>query len=418
MTGPLAGVRVVDVTQSAAGPYCTMILGDLGADVVKVEKPHGGDDARGWAPPYWGTEGCTFLALNRNKRSLPVDLACDAGKSVFTALVRGADVLVQNLRAGALDRLGFGYAAVTDQNPRLVYCSITAYGGMGPKGDRPGYDPLMQAYGGLMSLTGEAAPLGGPARPPVRVGTSINDMGTGLWAVVAILTALMERERTGRGQLVETSLLETAVSWIPYQIMAYLGSATVPRPQGSGTAMNAPYEAFPTADGHLMVAAGNDALWEKLCTAIGAVDLLADPRFRGNPARVRHRQELAALLARTFRTQRTAHWERVLDDAGVPSSPIRTVDQVVHDEQVEELELVRPVDHPRIDGYREVALPVRWNGVRTATRRVPPALGADTREVLTSLGRTSAEIDALIAAGVVAAEEGRTGCCQPRTTRS
>ncbi|MGH3386587.1 MAG: CaiB/BaiF CoA transferase family protein [Nocardioidaceae bacterium] len=402
MTSALEGQRVVDITQSAAGPFCTMILGDLGADVVKVEKPEGGDDARSWAPPYWGPHGCTFLAMNRNKRSLAVDLKTAAGQAVVRDLLADADILVQNLRADSLDKLGFGYDAVRALNPRIVYCSMSAFGGRGPMSGQPGYDPLMQAYGGLMSITGEPATEGRPSPPPVRVGTSINDMGMGMWGAIGIMAALMERERTGLGQHVETSLLETAVGWIPYQIMAFLGSGTVPVRHGSGTSMNAPYEAFPTTDGHVMVAAGNNSLWTKLCHAVELPELLDDPRFTDNPDRVTHRAELAGLLSQRFRTETAEHWVALLTTAGVPSSPIRTIDQVVQDPQVDVLRLLRPVEHPDIDAYRDIGLPIQWDGVRAQTRQVPPALGADSREILAALGRTSEEIQQLVADNVIA----------------
>jgi crotonobetainyl-CoA:carnitine CoA-transferase CaiB-like acyl-CoA transferase len=308
---------------------------------------------------------------------------------------------VHNLRSGALDKLGFGYDAVHARNPALVYCSMTAFGGSGPLASRPGYDPLMQAYAGLMSITGERSAPGQPPRPPIRVGTSINDMGMGMWGAIGVLTALMNKSHTGVGQLVETSLLETAVSWIPYQIMAYLGSGDLPRRQGSGTSMNAPYEAFETADGHLLVAAGNNSLWRKLCHAIGRPDLLTDPRYTDNPDRVRNRDDLAADLTETLRTDSATHWATVLQDAGVPCSPIRTLDEVVADPQVEHLRLLRPVAHPQIEDYRDIALPLQVDGQRVETRRVPPDLGSDTWEILETLGHSTEEVAKLLDEQVV-----------------
>src|SRR3990172_955414 len=240
MDAPLAGLLVADLTQNVAGPYCTQILGDMGAQVVKVERPERGDDARAWAPPYWGEESAAFMAVNRNKRSLAVDMKAPEGRAILEKLIGRADVLVQSLRAGVIEELGLDWERARQINPRLVYCSVTAFGTEGPFRDRPGYDPLMQAYGGLMSINGH------PGQPPARVPVSIVDMGTGMWAATAILAALRERDRTGRGVHVTTALFDTALAWIAFPMTNYLASGEVPEPQGSGTPMIAPYEAFPT----------------------------------------------------------------------------------------------------------------------------------------------------------------------------
>ena len=373
-----------------------MLLGDLGAEVVKVERPGGGDDTRSWGPPFWGEESTTFLALNRNKRSVALDLKHGEGQNILWDLVRQADVLVQNLRSKTLDKMGFGYDAVKAENPGLVYCSMTAYGNAGPMQRFPGYDPLMQAFGGLMSVTGE------PDGSPVRVGTSIMDMGMGMWAVIGILGALRNRERTGEGQLVEMSLYETALSWIPYQIMSYLGTGEVPRRHGSGTAMLAPYEAYPTRDGYILVAVGNNSSWGKLCSALGLDELLEDLRFKDNPSRARNREALFQALAAALAVDTTEAWTKKLWEAGVPCSPIRTIDQVVAEPQTEAVGILRPTTHPRIDGYSEVGIPVSWNGMRPETVRVPPELGQDTREILREIGKSPEEIDRLVTEGAIA----------------
>lgn len=396
MKKPLDGVTVLDVTQSVAGPYCTMLLGDLGADVIKIERPEIGDDTRSWGPPYWNEESTTFLSLNRNKRSIALDMKHDEGQQIMWDLMRRADVLVQNLRTGTLERLGFGYEAVRAENPRIIYCSMTAYGNAGPMRDFPGYDPLMQAFGGLMSVTGE------PDGAPVRVGTSIMDMGMGMWGVIGILGALQNRERMGEGQLVEMSLYETALSWVPYQIMSFLGTGEVPKRHGSGTAMLAPYEAYPTRDGHILIAAANNSLWSKLCHVLGMKELPEDPRFRDNPDRVRNREALFEILVEQMRRDTTEAWTKRLWDAGVPCSPIRTIDQVVTEPQTEAVDILRSTTHPRIDGYREVGIPVSWSGTRPETVRVPPELGQDTQEILRETGRSPEEIDGLLAEGAVA----------------
>ncbi|HEU5320015.1 MAG TPA: CoA transferase, partial [Methylomirabilota bacterium] len=246
MALPLEGIVVADLTQNVAGPFCTQILGDMGAEVVKVERPGRGDDARAWAPPWWGQESASFMAFNRNKKSLALDLKREGGVEILRRLVGRADVFVQSLRAGAVAELGLDFAAAAALNPRLVYCSITAFGTEGPLRDLPGYDPLMQAYGGLMSVNGH------PGEEPARVGTSIVDMGTGMWAALGIVAALRQRDATGRGVEVTTALFETALMWVSYHAMGYFASGDVPQPQGSGTGMIAPYQAFPTADGYVM----------------------------------------------------------------------------------------------------------------------------------------------------------------------
>ena len=395
MSGPLKGIKVLDLTQSVAGPYCTMLLGDFGAEVTKVERIDGGDDTRSWGPPFWGEEGATFLALNRNKRSIALDIKQEEGQKLLWDLARQSDVVVRNLRSTTLEKMGLDYESLRRDNTRLIYCSITAYGTTGPMHQFPGYDPLMQAFGGLMSITGE------PDGAPVRVGTSIMDMGTGMWATIGIIGALFERERTGEGQLVETSLYETAVSWIPYQIIGYLATGEVPKRHGSGTAVLAPYEAYPTRDGHLLVGAGNNNLWERMCHAIALEELVDDPRFRNNPDRVENREALFEVLASRFREDTTEAWDERLREAGVPCSPIRTIDEVVAEPQTKALGLVRRVEHERIPDYADVGVGVSWDGERPDTRSVPPRLGEDTRAVLSDAGRSDDQIEELIAQGVV-----------------
>jgi crotonobetainyl-CoA:carnitine CoA-transferase CaiB-like acyl-CoA transferase len=392
---PLEGIVVVDLTQNVAGPFCTQVLGDMGAEVVKVERPGRGDDARAWAPPFWGGESATFLAFNRNKKSLALDLKREGGLDVLRRLVARADVFVQSLRAGAADALGMDFAHARALNPRLVYCSITAFGARGPLAHLPGYDPLMQAYAGLMSVNGH------PGQEPARVGTSIVDMGTGMWAALGIVAALRERDRTARAVEVTTALFETALMWMSYHALAYLGEGEVPQPQGSGTAMIVPYQAFPTADGWAMIAAGSDALFRRLCDALDAPGLAGDPRFADNPSRVRHRAPLIDALADRTRLLKTDELLERLRAAGVPSAPIQTIDRALADPQTEASGILVGAPHPRLADYRSVGLPIQWDGARPGVRRVPPRLGEDTTDVLTWLGYTLDDVRALRAQGMI-----------------
>ena len=396
MALPLEGIVVADLTQNVAGPFCTQILGDMGAEVVKVERPGRGDDARAWAPPYWGDESAAFMAMNRNKKSLALDLKKNGGLEVLQRLIVRADVFVQSLHAGAIGELGLDFARATRINPRLVYCSITAFGRRGPLSDLPGYDPLMQAYGGLMSVNGH------PGQEPARVGTSIVDMGTGMWAALGIVTALRQRDATGRAVEVTTTLFETALMWVSYHAMGYFGSGEVPQPQGSGTAMIAPYQAFPTADGYAMIAAGSDALFRRLAAVLGVSGLADEARFRDNPSRVRHRGELVAALSAITRELKTADLLERLRAAGVPSAPILTVDAVLAEPQTRESGIVVRAPHPRIPDYKSIGLPILWDDQRPEMRRVPPRLGEHSADVLTWLGYTLDDVRALRANGVIA----------------
>jgi len=392
---PLAGLTVLDLTQNVAGPYCTQILGDLGADVVKVERPGRGDETRAWAPPMWGPEGALFLSFNRNKRSLALDIKAEAARPVIERLVRRADVLVQSFRPGSADALGFGLARARALNPRVIYCSVTAFGAKGPLRDQPGYDPMMQGFTGFMRLTGH------PGQAPVRAGTSMVDMGTGMWAALSVLAALRERDRTGQGAEITTALFDTALAWIPYQLMGYLATGNVPQPQGSGAAMIVPYQAFPTADGWLMITTPTDALFGRLCETLGRPELAADPRYRTNPDRVRHRDTLVPALEALTAPHDTAALLERLRAAGVTAAPVQTVDQVVADPQTKASEMLAPTPRPDIPDLTTVALPVRFGEARPGPRRPPPRVGEHTVDVLGELGFGGAEMGDLRRAGVV-----------------
>ena len=380
---PLENVRVVDVTVSLAGPYCTQLLGALGAVVIKVERPDGGDETRGWGT---GGESPLFLAANANKRSVALDLSREEGLEVVARLADGADVFIQSLRPGRAERLGLGAVELRRRNPRLVYCSIGAFGREGALREEPGYDPLMQAAGGIMSVTGE------PERPPVRVGVSLVDQTTALWAAIGILLALGERERTGEGRTVDVSLYEAAVSLVPYHLIDYLRTGAIAGRHGTAFPLIAPYEAFETADGRLMIAAGNDRLFARLCKTLGLDELTADPRFATNPARVENRAELKTLLEARLRTEPNAAWLPRLTAARVPAGPVNDVRDVAESEQTQALGLLQT-----IEGQRLVAPPISFDGARLGHATAPPGLGAQSREILAELGYSDEEIDALTA---------------------
>jgi crotonobetainyl-CoA:carnitine CoA-transferase CaiB-like acyl-CoA transferase len=393
---PLEGVRVLDLTTSVAGPYATLVLGALGAEVVKIERPDGGDDTRHWGPPFWAGHSATYLALNASKRSLAVNLKSERGLEVIARLAAVSDVFIQNLRPGVAARLGLGFERLGELNPRLVYCSIGAFGKRGPLAEKPGYDPLMQAASGTMSVTGE------PDGPPVRAGVSIVDQGTGLWSALAILAALRARENGAAGpQLIDTSLYETALNWLPYQVLGYLGSGQVPGRLGSGIEMIAPYEAFAARDGAVMVAAGNDRHFRGLCGLLGLPELADDERFATNAERVRNRAELARLLGERFRDADVASWLEGLERAGVPAAPVQDVAQMLASEQTEAIGAVQPLPHPEIPDLRLVALPFAVNEERPEHRAAPPALGEQGEELLRELGYSAEEAERLFDSGAV-----------------
>ncbi|MBI4277080.1 MAG: CoA transferase [Armatimonadetes bacterium] len=396
MAGVLDGITVLDLTRNIAGPYCTQILGDLGAEVIKVERPGIGDDIREWKPPTWAGYSATFLAFNRNKKSLAVDLDRPEGQEIVGRLAGRADVLVESFRRGSLARRGLGYEQLGAANPRLVYCSITGFGNRGPHRDRPGYDPVIQAYSGIMSITGD------PDGPPVRAGTSLVDMGAGMWCALAVVGALFARERTGSGARIESSLLEVGVAWVCYQLAGYLGTGKVPGRLGSRAAMIAPYETFATMDEDLFLAAPNDQIFVHLCRVLEMPRLLQDPRFATNADRVTHREELHAILEERLKAETAMRWETLFLEQQIPCSRIRTLDQVVADPQVAALDLLMAPEHPGIPDLRLVDLPVEVDGRRASRRDPPPEVGQHTDEILARLGYGQEAIRDLRRAGVIA----------------
>jgi len=392
---PLEGVRVVDCSRVLAGPYAAMVLGDMGADVIKVERPGSGDDTRRWGPPFTGGESAYYLSINRNKRSITLNLKSEEGREILKKLVAGADVLIENFKHGDFDRMGIGYEDLRKVNPGLIYCSITGYGASGPYAAKPGYDFMIQAEGGIMSITGPAD------GEPHKVGVAIVDVTAGLYAANAIQAALRHRDRTGHGQRVDVSLFESQIAWLINVASAYLVSGERPKRYGNAHPSIVPYETFPTSDGYIAAGAGNDAQFRRFCHVLGLDDLPDDPRFRTNPDRVTNRGVLIPMLRERFRTRPTEEWLRLLEAAKIPCAPINTIDKVFEHPQAKAREMVVEVPHPTAGTVKLVGLPYKLSETPVGIYRHPPLLGEHTEEVLGELGYSSEEIAALREKGVI-----------------
>jgi crotonobetainyl-CoA:carnitine CoA-transferase CaiB-like acyl-CoA transferase len=395
VAGPLAGLRVLDLTRALSGPFATMILGDLGADVIKVEDIWHGDDTRRWGPPFQGDDAAYFLSVNRNKRGLSVNMKAPAGRDIVQRLAAASDILVENFRPGTAARLGVGYAELARDNPGLIYASISGYGQTGPSADLPGYDAVAQAVSGIMSVTGE------PDGQPVRSGTSSADVGAGMWAVIGIMAALHARETSGQGQLVDISLVDGQIAWLTYVAGKYFATGVTPGRHGSAHESLTPYQVFPTADAPLMVAVGSDGLWRRFTSATGLDELADDPRYATNPDRVRNRDTLIPLITETLAAQGCAEWTDLLNAAGVPAGPVNTVPAALAQPQVAAREMVVEVEHPVAGTLKMLGSPLKLSAQPTSIRRPPPVLGEHTDEILAEAGYTAAQVAELREADVV-----------------
>lgn len=393
--GPLAGITVLDLSRVLSGPFCTMQLADMGARVIKVEHPERGDDTRAWGPPFLGGESAYYLSINRNKESISLDMKHPEARPVLDRLLDAADVLVENFRPGTVRKFGLAYDQIAERAPRLVYCSISGFGQHGPRRDVPGYDAVVQAEGGLMSVTGSAD------RPAVRLGVAIGDMVAGLYATYAIALALLARETTGRGQYIDVGMLDSVVSLLTYQAGLYFADGTVPRRMANRHPTIAPYDTFPAADGDFVLAVGNDDQWRRLCTVLGLDAPAADQRFVTNEQRVRHYESLRPLLVEAFRRHtRAALIERLLD-AGVPCGSVRNVEEVLADPQLAAREMIVRLHHAAAGEISVLGIPPKLSDTPGSVRLPPPRLGEHTDTVLGELGYSGGEISRLRAAGVV-----------------
>ncbi len=393
--GPLHGTTVLDFTRVLSGPYCTMALGDLGARVIKLEHPGRGDDTRRWGPPFLGDESAYFLSVNRNKESVAIDFKSPGGREVVERLLATADVVVENFRPGTLDALGLDAASVRARYPKIVYCSISGYGQTGPRREEPGYDAVMQAEGGLMSITGAAD------GPPYRLGVAIVDIVSGMFAAQGVLAALVARGRAGEGQVVDIGMFDATTALLTYQAGNYFATGESPGRLGNRHPTIAPYETFATMDGDLALAVGNDALWQTFCRVAELPDLAADPRFETNALRLANYEALKPRLAAVFVTKPRAVWASLLLEAGVPCGAVRSVDEVFQDPQTAAREMMLSVPHATLGSVRVTGVPVKLSGTPGSVRTGPPTLGQHTAAVLTELGYDAAAIDALHASGAV-----------------
>jgi crotonobetainyl-CoA:carnitine CoA-transferase CaiB-like acyl-CoA transferase len=394
-TGPLAGMRVLELAQIMAGPTCGMMLADMGADVIKVEKLPGGDDSRGYKEPRVNGISAPFMILNRNKRGIALNLKLPQGREILLRMVRDADVLTENYRRGTLEKLGLGYDVLSAINPGLIYCAVSGYGRDGPYADKPGFDLIAQGFGGLMSITGE------PGRPPVKTGNSIADINAGILAVVGITAAYAHKLKTGEGQVVDTSLMEAALQQTYWHAATYFATGVSAGPTGSAHLLAAPYQAFRTQDGWINIGGANQANWERIADALGHPEWRDDPRYATNSARMQNLDSLVQSMEAVLGEHSQAHWLEVFDRAGVPVGPVHSIGEALSHPQAIARGMVVDLVHPVAGPTKALGCPIHFSRTATQVRRPAPMLGEHTRELLAEYGYTAEDIDAFLAAGVV-----------------
>ena len=397
-TGPLQGLTVIELAHIMAGPVCGRMLADMGADVIKVERVPEGDAARGFAPPLIDGESAAFMMMNRNKRGIAVNLKAEAGKDIVKRLLKDADIVIENYRKGTMERLGLGYEKLRDMNPGLIYCEISGFGRTGPYADLGGFDLVAQGYSGLMSITGE-----GSDQPPVKCGPPVTDITAGVLATMGVLAAYVERLKTGRGQRVDTSLFEAGITQTFWQSAIALATGVSPEPMGSAHPLNAPYEAFETADGWLTIGPSNEATWQRLPPVLGLAKLLDDERFLKNIDRMRNREALNEALAPAFKQRETDEWLTLLEKSGVPAGPVLSIGDMLAHPQARARAMVVEAEHPSLGPIETIGFPVKFSATPAAIGRGAPRLGEDTVEVLGELGYSAAEVEQLVQEDVVIA---------------